>query len=111
MFYKKRYLKAQHKLDLLTNPYIVDVNNFNSWFCSDKPSDIYANKGIFLRLDKLSQHHIVDYIFSLTNDLTKEETEELYCSVNLFNNFEKLIRSDWNMKIAVKKKVEQYNKN
>lgn len=43
--------------------YIVfNVENFNNWFNDDNNNAIYANKGIFLRLDKLSESQITDYI-------------------------------------------------
>lgn len=41
---------------------IYDVNNFNLWFNAKNNNAEYAHSGIFLRLDKLSEHHIKDYI-------------------------------------------------
>ena len=43
--------------------YIVfNVQNFNNWFCDPNNVAIYANSGIYLRLDKLSESHVYDYI-------------------------------------------------
>jgi len=70
---------------------ILDVDKFNDWFNSDKDKDIYAHPGIFLRRDKLSQHHFEDYIRMTTNgalsfdDFTWKQTQD----------FEKMVDKDW----------------
>ena len=48
---------------------MLNVKDFNEWFNSDKDKEIYAHPGIFLRLDKLSQHHIQDFIKAKSNDV------------------------------------------
>lgn len=43
--------------------YIVfNVHNFNNWFKHPNNNAVYAHLGIFLRLDKLSESHITDYL-------------------------------------------------
>ncbi len=43
--------------------YIVfNVDNFNAWFNAKDNNAIYAHSGIFLRLDKLGEDQIIDYI-------------------------------------------------
>ena len=41
---------------------VINVQNFNDWFVDDNNRAVYANKGIFLRTDKLSEAQILDYI-------------------------------------------------
>lgn len=42
---------------------VLNVDNFNSWFnVPNKDEQIYAHPGIFLRLDKLSLSHVINYI-------------------------------------------------
>lgn len=58
LFKRKEVIKP-----FLVPEYIVfSVDNFNKWFNDDNNNAVYANKGIFLRLDKLSESHITDYI-------------------------------------------------
>ena len=73
---------------------IFNVNNFNIWFCSEDNGATYAHKGVFLRLDKLSQSHIDDYLlkcYGISNYtfLGDRPTHEI------FSDFEKAIREDW----------------
>ena len=41
---------------------IFSVDNFNIWFRHPENRAEYANEGIFLRTDKLSESHIADYL-------------------------------------------------
>jgi hypothetical protein len=41
---------------------VFNVDNFNKWFNDLIIKAVYANTGIFLRLDKLSESHIKDYL-------------------------------------------------
>lgn len=34
---------------------VFNVDNFNTWFCDPNNNAVYVNKGIFLRVDKLSE--------------------------------------------------------
>jgi hypothetical protein len=88
---QKLYFIAQSgKLDS-----ILSVKDFNEWFNSDKDPEIYAHKGIFLRLDKLSQQHIDSYV--------QYETEGLlgYGDFNwvTMKKFENEIIEDWQNKL------------
>jgi hypothetical protein len=74
---------------------IIDVEKFNNWFNSNKDPNVYAHPGIFLRLDKLSQGHIEDYIFAVTRGAVKYEDFDY----ELMRNFESHIRLDWILKI------------
>lgn len=94
--YKNKYNKAQAKLDLISHKDFIRVSAFNRWFCDDtKPRDIYAHRGIYLRGDKLSTQHILDYWQSLTNldkDILHELFDEMYFIVL---SFETSIRNNW----------------
>lgn len=82
--------------NLITPAYIViNVDNFNLWFNHPDNGATYAHPGIFLRLDKLSTNHIVEYM------------EKCY-GINGYNvpseeydvqNFMDIIRKDWIKKI------------
>lgn len=41
---------------------VLNVQNFNIWFNDKNNNAVYANEGIFLRLDKLSVSHVTDYM-------------------------------------------------
>ena len=41
---------------------VLNVDNFNTWFKAKDNNAVYANEGIFLRLDKLSVSHVTDYM-------------------------------------------------
>lgn len=41
---------------------IFSVENFNIWFRHPENNAEYANEGIYLRTDKLSESHIEDYL-------------------------------------------------
>ncbi len=74
--------------------YIVfSVDNFNKWFNDENNNAVYANPGIFLRLDKLSESHITDYIekcYGLTGGfLWSKPTHEM------IREFHEEIRKNW----------------
>ena len=41
---------------------VFSVDNFNIWFRHPDNKAVYANEGIFLRTDKLSERHVEDYL-------------------------------------------------
>lgn len=41
---------------------VFNVDNFNIWFRHPDNKAVYANEGIFLRTDKLSESHVEDYL-------------------------------------------------
>jgi len=87
---------VQAKIDLIAHRDFLRISAFNTWFCDDtKPKEIYAHKGIYLRGDKLSHQHILDYWQSLTNiddDILEALTNELYF---IATSFEDRVRSNW----------------
>jgi len=98
---KEAEAKANAKQALLDNPKLTDVDAFNDWFCDDtKGGGVYANSGIFLRLDKLSTYHIEHYVHSLTDVLTLGEVEDFVNGDDFttFGLFEHAIRDDWKHK-------------
>ncbi len=74
---------------------IIDVEKFNNWFNSNKDPNVYAHPGIFLRLDKLSQGHIEDYVWAVTRGAVKYEDFDY----EFMQNFEGHIRLDWRNKL------------
>jgi hypothetical protein len=74
---------------------IFNVDNFNDWFCDPNNGAVYANKGIFLRVDKLSESQIIDYIEKKWG-IKKDETFLWSKPFNIMvSNFHKEIRKDW----------------
>jgi len=79
--------------------YIVfNVVNFNSWFINPGNNAVYANSGIFLRLDKLDEAHITDYLEKCYG-IVDGDCEDI-------KEFEKEIREDWKHKI--KRRASEY---
>jgi hypothetical protein len=57
------FFKKKERIVIIIPTYIVfNVNNFNLWFNEPNNKAVYAHSGIFLRLDKLSEAHIHDYL-------------------------------------------------
>ncbi len=78
-----------------SNDIIFNVDNFNTWFNNPNNNALYANPGIYLRLDKLSETHIQDYIEKCYNiDYT---TKQEYIP-----KFYEDIRNDWRKKLLIK---------
>jgi hypothetical protein len=73
---------------------LFNVDTFNTWF-NDKYNDaVYAHSGIFLRLDKLSESHIEDYLVKCHGlDLSNWDIHED------IRNFYEEIRKDWLKKL------------
>jgi hypothetical protein len=73
---------------------LFNVDTFNTWF-NDKDNDaVYANSGIFLRLDKLSESHIKDYLIKCHGISLGE-----WDFGNDITNFYYEVRKDWLDKI------------
>lgn len=80
--------------------YIVfNVDNFNNWFNSPDNNAIYANSGIFLRLDKLSESHIIDYL-EKSYGIIEDNHNYTYSMIRKFLDD---VRMDWLKKINSKK--------
>lgn len=85
---------------------IFNVDNFNNWFNDTNNNAIYANPGIFLRTDKLSQSHVMDYLekcYGLDCGVLIEDTIVWSNPINeLILDFYHKIIIDWRMKNAAK---------
>lgn len=79
---------------------IFNVNNFNVWFNHPENNAVYANPGIFLRMDKLSIAHIVDYIDKCYGIPSRESSlnKDLY-------KFMDEIKLNWKRKILWRQKI------
>jgi hypothetical protein len=63
LFRKGQIVEVEETFDYSDNEEIIfNVDNFNDWFNDPNNNAVYANEGIFLRLDKLSESHIDDYL-------------------------------------------------
>ena len=79
---------------------VYNVDNFNLWFCHKDNNAVYANLGIYLRLDKLSQSHITDYLIK-SYGITKFDHQKI-------SDFEQDIRLDWSKKLSTSKHESVY---
>lgn len=84
---------------------ILSIKNFNAWFIDPNNGATYANSGIFLRTDKLSQGHFDEYYMSCTNVDDLEHFKEKVTFKVLYD-FENSVRDDWLKKIQNKKHHE-----
>ena len=71
------------------------IDNFNKWFNDPENGSVYAHPGIFLRTDKLSLQHILEYI---RNTYNKETYEYYQLKESVCYQFKKSIVADWNSK-------------
>lgn len=79
---------------------VYNVDNFNLWFCHKDNGAVYANEGIYLRLDKLSESHITDYLLK-SYGITQFDHQRVY-------EFEQSIRKDWYGKVSKSKHESVY---
>lgn len=82
--------------------YIVfNVDNFNAWFNDKNNGATYANSGIFLRVDKLSEAQILDYIEKCYG--IKDGGPFLWSKpINtMISRFYDDIRADWMVKLSL----------
>jgi hypothetical protein len=96
----KKKVEPKKKVEkiLLDEEEIYNVENFNNWFNDkNKPKEIYAHPGIFLRTDKLSQSHF-EYYFEhcgIENGREYCEGENWY----KYKDFENEVIKDWFKKL------------
>lgn len=76
---------------------IFDVDNFNNWFNARNNNAVYANSGIFLRLDKLSESHITDYLLKCYGITETNYSFGIPVHILVYD-FYKEIRKDWKQK-------------
>lgn len=67
-----KFLDYFRKKHIVSEDIVINVINFNSWFNDKDNGAVYAHPGIFLRLDKLSESQILDYIKNSYNKDTYE---------------------------------------
>lgn len=96
LFSKNQEIKQVVPIDDI----VYNVDNFNIWFTHKDNGSVYANEGIFLRLDKLSESHITDYLLK-NYGITKFDRQKIY-------QFEKSIREDWSSKLLKSKHESVY---
>lgn len=76
---------------------LFNVETFNTWFNSPHNNAVYANPGIFLRIDKLSTSHVEDYLIKCHNLTLKDWDIE-----DEIQDFYQRIREDWMRRINEK---------
>jgi hypothetical protein len=96
-FFKKK--KIIEPIEMPSEDVVFNVDNFNKWFNDPNNNAIYAHSGIFLRLDKLSETHIIDYIekcYGIKNGGPFLWSQPLFEMIVKFND---RIREDWRNKL------------
>lgn len=94
-FFKKEVIKFFPVPEYI----IFNVDNFNAWFNAPGNNAIYAHSGIFLRLDKLSESHITDYLekcYGIKNNGPFLWSKPTHIMIS---NFYSEIRKDWSERL------------
>ena len=89
-FFKKKKEIEKPYIEV-SDDIVFNVDNFNEWFNDPNNNAVYAHSGIFLRLDKLSESHIRDYIKNRF-DIKEPDYDKIY-------EFYYKIRDDWRAKL------------
>ena len=89
-FFKKKKEVEKPYIEV-SDDIVFNVDNFNEWFNDPNNNAVYAHSGIFLRLDKLSESHIRDYIKNRF-DIKEPDYDKIY-------EFYYKIRDDWRTKL------------
>lgn len=96
-FFKSKKEEKPIIKNVLSDVEKFNVENFNNWFCNEytgysgqKYSGLKGEKGIFLRLDKLSQSMITDWFDYLNVDYTFDDTYKM----------QELIRENWRTRLS-----------
>jgi len=95
----RRKKKEQEPKIKLNENVIFDVSTFNSWFQDPDNRAIYANAGIFLRTDKLSESQIYDYLAKMFGVVNVDAFDWDTDPYILVHNFYDDIRNDWKNKL------------
>lgn len=72
---------------------VLDVDDFNHWYLNDNFS-MHAGAGTFLRIDKLSDHQIEEFVEYKTNGFLAYS----YFSQESISDFKNRITKDWKNK-------------
>ncbi len=97
-FFKKKE-KVTEPIEIPSEDVIFNVDNFNKWFNDPNNNAVYAHTGIFLRLDKLSDSHITDYMekcYGIKDGETFLWSQPLF---KMISEFIDRIREDWRNKL------------
>ena len=90
----KFFTKEVIKLFPVPEYIVFNVQNFNAWFNSPNNNAVYANPGIFLRLDKFGLAHVTDYLEKCYG-ITSTDGDVLL-------KFKNAIIEDWKIKSDLK---------
>jgi hypothetical protein len=95
-FFKK---KVEKTIEIPSEDVVFNLDNFNKWFNDPNNNAVYSNPGIFLRLDKLSESHILDYMekcYGIKNGGPMKWSKPHWIMIEDFHNE---IREDWRNKL------------
>jgi hypothetical protein len=93
------FKKKVEPIEIPSEDVVFNVNNFNKWFNDKNNNAVYAHSGIFLRLDKLSDSHITDYMekcYGIKNGGPFLWSEPV---IEMIGKFREQIREDWRKKL------------
>lgn len=96
IFKKKKVVES---IEIPSEEVVFNVDNFNNWFNDPNNNAVYANPGIFLRLDKLSDSHIMDYLekcYGIKNGGPFLWSKSV---IEMVMEFMEIIRIDWRNKL------------
>lgn len=85
---------------------VLNINNFNNWFNHPNNNAVYANPGIFLRLDKLSETHVLDYMEKCYGINPNLDLDLLYGKKDVVYSFMAEIKEEW--KRLIKKRESEF---
>lgn len=98
--YLKNFFSKKQEPHQVPEYIILSVDNFNTWFNNPNNNAVYAHPGIFLRIDKLSLAHILDYIEKCYG-ISHEKSSEKYDVYKFLDE----IRLNWKRKILWRQKL------
>lgn len=102
----KFFTKEIIKPFLVPEHIILNVENFNNWFNDKNNNAVYAHPGIFLRVDKLCQASVLDYLekcYGLTKDILLSDFIT-WSEPDTITKFYNEIVIDWREKNATKQR-------
>jgi hypothetical protein len=99
LFRSNKEVEVKETFDYTANEDIIfSVDSFNDWFNDPNNNAVYAHKGIFLRLDKLGEDQVDDYLlkrYNLDNGAFLFSKPYVSMKADLY----KAIRKDWSNKL------------
>ena len=88
------------KREIPSESIVFNVDNFNKWFCDPNNKAKYSNAGIFLRIDKLSDSQIADYLVKCYGVPKYGPYLWSQPTWKMIDEFHKEIRKDWVSKLS-----------